>query len=186
VTASSSGIPLGSSRDVPRQPSRETHSGHAQESRSEAGMLYAGDEEYRELCAGRSPTLLLLGHQALGFLSYVEKVKKLHSERSLLFPFPRRREVVRRGDAVGQWHQRHCRKVGVSGKKPLHSFRHTVVTRLIGVGVPQDKVMMIVGHTDSTVAGGIYTDRQMIPLTLLRDCLERLEYEVLDHARTHA
>lgn len=36
--------------------------------------------------------------------------------------------------------------------------------------------MMIVGHTDSTVTGGIYTDRQMIRLTLLQECLEKLHY----------
>ena len=35
--------------------------------------------------------------------------------------------------------------------------------------------MMIVGHTDAT-SGGIYTDRQMIPLTLLQECLEKLHY----------
>lgn len=115
----------------------------------------------------------------LGFLSYVEKLKKTHGEKSLLFPIPKKtrgRQTV--GDAVGKWHQRHCRKIGVTGKKPLHAFRHTVVTRLIGASVPQDKVQMIVGHTDSTVTGGIYTDRQMIPLTLLRDCLEKLDYRL--------
>jgi hypothetical protein len=37
---------------------------------------------------------------------------------------------------------------------------------------------MIVGHTDQTVTGGIYTDRQMIPLTLLQQCLEKLRYPV--------
>ena len=119
----------------------------------------------------------------LGFLSYVDQVRKGHGDESLLFPMPKKREIGRRltvGDAVGKWHQRHCRLVGVTGKKPLHSFRHTVVTRLIGAGVPQDKVMMIVGHTDSTVTGGIYTDRQMIPLTLLKECLEKLRYPTID------
>ena len=104
----------------------------------------------------------------------------MHGEKSLLFPLSKKikgRPTV--GDATGKWFQRHRELVGVTGKKPLHSFRHTVVTRLIGAGVPQDKVMMIVGHTDSTVTGGIYTDRKMIPLALLKECLEKLHYPTL-------
>jgi integrase len=144
-----------------------------------------GTRVKNEASQRRTPLHSHLVH--LGFLAYVEKVKKLHGEKSLLFPIPKKtrgRQTV--GDAVGKWHQRHCRKVGVTGKKPLHSFRHTVVTRLIGAGVAQDKVQMIVGHTDSTVTGGIYTDRQMIPLTLLQQCLEKLEYQSLSLTKKHA
>jgi hypothetical protein len=47
-----------------RHPSRKAHSGHAEESRSEAWRLYASDEEHRQLCVRRSPALLLMGHQA--------------------------------------------------------------------------------------------------------------------------
>jgi integrase len=117
-----------------------------------------------------------------GLLSYVDQIRKRHGDKSLLFPLSKKtkgRTTV--GDATSKWFQRHRELVGVTGKKPLHSFRHTVVTRLIGAGVAQDKVQMVVGHTDSTVTGGIYTDRTMIPLTLLKKCLEKLHYPTLDH-----
>lgn len=115
-----------------------------------------------------------------GLLAYVGQVRKKYGDKSLLFPLSKKiRGRATVGDATGKWFQRHRELVGVTGKKPLHSFRHTVVTRLIGAGVAQDKVQMIVGHTDQTVTGGTYTDRQMIPLTLLRDCLEKLRYPTL-------
>ena len=81
-----------------------------------------------------------------GFLSYVAQVKAKHGKDSLLFPL--REKIKGRmtvGDACSKWFQRYREKIGVKGKKPLHSFRHTVVTRLISAGVPQDRVMMVVG-----------------------------------------
>jgi len=117
----------------------------------------------------------------LGLLAYVAEIRKKRGDKSMLFPISAKtigRSTV--GDATTKWFQRLRKSVGVKGNKPLHSFRHTVVTRLIAAGVAQDKVMMIVGHTDQTVTGGIYTDRQMIPLTLLSECLEKLRYPSLE------
>jgi integrase len=115
----------------------------------------------------------------LGLLSFVAQVKAKHGNDSMLFPLRARikgRPTV--GDACSKWFQRFREDVGVKGKKPLHSFRHTVVTRLISAGVPQDRVMMVVGHTDPTITGGVYTDRSAIPLTLIKEAIEKLEYPI--------
>ncbi|MBS0167550.1 MAG: site-specific integrase [Nitrospira sp.] len=82
------------------------------------------------------------------------------------------------GDAVGKWFNRLKAEVGVHGRKPLHSFRHTMVTRLTSAGVPQDMREILVGHASAGVHGAIYTHREEITLTLLREHLEKLRLPI--------
>ncbi len=116
---------------------------------------------------------------ALGFLDYLKQRK---GEGQLLFPPSKK--VKRKGkggrptpgDAVGKWFTRLRKLTGVTGRKLLHSFRHTVVTRLTSAGVPQDMREILVGHASSTVHGQVYTHREQIPLKLLQEHLEKLQY----------
>ena len=73
----------------------------------------------------------------LGLLQYRDRRKSEHSV--LLFPpSPKVKGRPTPGDAVGKWFHRVRLIHGVTGRKPLHSFRHTMVTRLAAAGVPQD------------------------------------------------
>lgn len=112
----------------------------------------------------------------LGFLEYVERRRKEGS--ALLFPpSPKVKGRPTPGDAVGKWFHRLRLEQGVTGRKPLHSFRHTAVTRLAAAGVPQDIREILVGHASDTVHGQTYLHRDAMPLKLLKDNLEKLDYQ---------
>lgn len=82
------------------------------------------------------------------------------------------------GDSIGKWFLRLRREVGVKGRKPLHSFRHTFITRLASAGVPQDMREILVGHASSGVHGQTYMHREEISLALLKGHLEKLKLPV--------
>lgn len=82
------------------------------------------------------------------------------------------------GDSIGKWFLRLRREVGIQGRKPLHSFRHTAITRLVSAGVPQDMREILVGHASQNVHGQTYTHREEISLALLKGHLEKLKLPV--------
>ena len=118
----------------------------------------------------------------LGLLDYISDRRR--RKQTQLFTKPARenkrgsgRDTV--GDSVGKWWARLLKSVNVKGNKNLHSFRHTVVTRLTAAGVPQDIREILVGHAAGNVHGQIYTHREQIPLSLLRQHLEKLDFKRL-------
>lgn len=111
----------------------------------------------------------------LGFLEYVERRRRENS--ALLFPpSPKVKGRPTPGDAVGKWFHRLRLEQGVTGRKPLHSFRHTAVTRLAAAGVTQDIREILVGHASDSVHGQTYLHRDAMPLKLLKDHLEKLDF----------
>ncbi len=114
----------------------------------------------------------------LGFLDYCQR-KKADGSALLFPPSPKVKGRRTTGDAVGKWFHRLLLQHSVTGRKPLHSFRHTVITRLVGAGVPQDMREILVGHASDTVHGQTYTHREEIPLTLLQSHLEKLDFSRL-------
>ena len=112
-----------------------------------------------------------------GFLRYVEETKKGRHSR-LFYQLEKNRNGY--GDAVGKWFGRHLNKIGITDPaKVIHSFRHTVVTRLTAAGVPQDMREVIVGHAAENVHGQTYVHREGIPLALLMEHLEKLDFRGL-------
>ena len=111
----------------------------------------------------------------LGFLDYVKIVKAAGHTR--LF------HSLTRGangfsDPVGKFFGRLVRKVGITDPAiVLHSTRHTGISRLTGAGVPQDIREILVGHAAAGVHGQTYVHRDQLPLSLLRDGLEKLRYD---------
>lgn len=111
-----------------------------------------------------------------GILKYVGETKKTKHTR--LFPML---EKGRNGygDAVGKWFGRYLNKLGITDpSKVIHSFRHTVVTRLTAAGVPQDMREVLVGHAAENVHGQTYVHREAIPLSLLQTHLEKLIFRI--------
>ncbi|MBA3754401.1 MAG: hypothetical protein H0X01_09750 [Nitrospira sp.] len=53
------------------------------------------------------------------------------------------------------------------------------MTRLTAAGVPQDMREMLVGHTSNTVHGQVYVHRDKMPLTMLKEHLEKLDFRPL-------
>jgi integrase len=80
---------------------------------------------------------------------------------------------------VSKWWANHLKHCKVEGRKNMHSFRHTVVTRLTAAGVPQDMREMLVGHASNTVHGQVYVHRDKMPLGMLKEHLEKLDFRPL-------
>jgi integrase len=113
----------------------------------------------------------------LGFLDYVARMRKANHFR--LFP------QLKKGqngysDPCGKWFGRLVTKCGLTDPAlVLHGLRHGGITKLHAAGVADDVVKMLVGHSDQTVHGQTYLHRNLIPLKLLRDGLEKLRYDIV-------
>jgi integrase len=110
----------------------------------------------------------------LGFMDYVERMRKAGHVR--LFP------DLKKGkngfsDAPGTWLARIIGKT-VSNDPALvvHSLRGGGITKLHGVGVSDNVIKYLVGHQDGGVHDSHYVKRDLIPLRLLQEGIDRLDY----------
>lgn len=118
----------------------------------------------------------------LGFLQYVQTIKDGGHTR--LFP-KLKHGANGYSDSVGKFFSRLVTKAGLHDPAlVLHSLRHGGITKLHAAGVQANHVEMLAGHTSNTVNGSTYTHRENIPLSLLRDGLEKLRYDVVLTALT--
>jgi integrase len=112
----------------------------------------------------------------LGLLEYVNQTRATGALR--LFP-----QLTHGGngygDAVGKVFARHLKQVGiVDPGKVLHSLRHTAITRLHSRGVSQNIAEALVGHAANTVHGSVYLHRNALPMSLLKEGIEALDFNV--------
>lgn len=119
---------------------------------------------------------------ALGFMEYVERIRQ--SGHTRLFP-QLKKSANGFSDAVGKWFSRVVTKVGLTDPAlVLHSFRHGGITKLHSAGVPHNTVEILAGHAAQNVHGQTYVHRERLPLSLLRDGLEKLDYSGVVKALT--
>lgn len=147
------------------------------------GILYfnfsdEGDEQGLKNAESRRKVPIHSSLITLGFLEYVRSEKETDSTR--LFPTLKKGKSTF-ADATGKWYARLLKKVGLKDKSlVLHGLRHTFITRLSDAGVPEKVKMMLAGHAAQGVHGKVYDHRERVPMKLLQDGLERLQYpEVL-------
>lgn len=111
----------------------------------------------------------------LGFMAYVEGIRQGGHVR--LFP------DLKKGhngfsDPVGKWWSRLATKCDVIDPGVvLHSLRHGGITKLHAAGVSREVVEVLAGHAADNVHGRVYVHREKLPLSLLREGLEKLRYE---------
>lgn len=112
---------------------------------------------------------------ALGFMDYI---KGLRHQRGITRVFPQlTKSKGTYGNAVGKWYTRLIREVGLGDKGlVLHGLRHSFITRLSDVGVSEKLRMTLAGHASQGVHGRIYDHRQRVPMKLLQEGIERLQY----------
>jgi integrase len=113
--------------------------------------------------------------QALGFMTYAQHVKAMGQE--YLFPYLIDGQNGR-GKNAGRQFSKLLDKHGITDdRKVLHSFRHSVITRLHSKNANPAHVMQITGHkgeAGQTVHFGTYTHD--VGLKALADTLEKLSY----------
>ena len=61
----------------------------------------------------------------------------------------------------------------------LHSLRHGGISKLHGAGCPHSTVELLAGHSAGNVHES-YIHKDTLPLSLLRDGLEKLRYEEIE------
>lgn len=113
--------------------------------------------------------------QALGFMAYAEHVKAIGQE--YLFPYLVDGQNGRGKNAGRQFTKLLDKRGFKDDRKVLHSFRHSVITRLHSTGANAAHVMQITGHkgeAGQTVHFGTYTHD--VGLKALADTLEKLSY----------
>ncbi len=59
----------------------------------------------------------------------------------------------------------------------LHSLRHGGIYKLHAAGAPHNVVEVLAGHAASGVHGKVYEHRELLPMSLLREGLEKLRYD---------
>lgn len=83
------------------------------------------------------------------------------------------------GDSVSKWLAQLRKRVGINGKgKVMHSFRDTVITRLLSAGCSEDLRKVLTGHSAGDVHGDVYVKRDQISMVLLKEKMELLKLPV--------
>lgn len=81
----------------------------------------------------------------LGFLDYVEQIKKSPVANSLWPDLPKRNE--RSGGYFSQWFGEYLKTLQLNGEVDFHSFRHTVRTQLVIKGASEIAIDRLLGHS---------------------------------------
>lgn len=116
------------------------------------------------------PTLI-----SMGFLGYVEKLKKENQQR--LWPNLSFTRSNGYGGAFGKWYGHYSRKfITEDRKKVFHSFRHSLIDNLKQQEVDQKIIEAIDGHKDNSMTGGLY-GKAYKPQVLLK-ALRKLDYAI--------
>ncbi len=122
---------------------------------------------------------------ALGFVDYVNCLQKAGYKK--LFPHLQ--------DGKNGYKKNMCRMFGeyldlpevdiVDPLKVFHSFRHTVVTKLTGVGVNEGLKRAMVGHDidTKTSAHDDYTHLDALTIPNLQTAINKLQYEGIDFSK---
>jgi integrase len=112
--------------------------------------------------------------RALGIEAFSKRQLVLGQPR--LFPeLPLGREGP--GQVASKWYKRYRDRCGVAdSKKPFHSFRHTVWTRLSRQGCPDYEIDDLIGHESTTIGSKRYRSR-LLPEHLAQT-VEKLHFDV--------
>lgn len=95
-----------------------------------------------------------------------------------LFPQLTRGKSNPLGDSVGKWFAR-TEEDERFERFPIDALQHSAsgITRLSNIGVPEKIRMMITGHASQGIHGQVYDRRERVPMKLLQEGLERLQYD---------
>ena len=115
------------------------------------------------------PTLL-----ELGLLDHVEAMREEGHER--LFPDLKRNTKNGYGDRVSKWFGRWKKnKSGIDDKrKVLHSFRHTVSSRLMHADAQEFQIAQLLGHENESITTGRYGSK--LDVGLLAGIVRKLDF----------
>jgi hypothetical protein len=115
----------------------------------------------------------------LGFIEFVEGVRRAHDDSTWLFP-----EIApdRKGGASAwtKWFSRYIRAHGINDKNNVfHSLRHNFKDALRAAKVPEDLNDALIGHSTRGSVGRSYGARDIViryRMPTLIDAISRIKY----------
>ncbi len=123
----------------------------------------------------------------LGFLKYVEDVRRHHGEKAFLFPLIAPVQGRAGVAAWSKWFGRYLRAQGVTDTaKVFHSFRHGFKDALRQGKVNQETHDALTGHAQASTVSGGYGAKEMLArfgVEVLRTAVAKVAYRGLDLSR---
>jgi integrase len=120
----------------------------------------------------------------LGFLRFVEDVRKRDGDKAFLFPLIATEKGRAGVKAYSKWFGRYLRAHGVTDKaKVFHSFRHGFKDALRQGRVSQEVHDALTGHAQASTVSGGYGAKEMLArfgVNVLRDAVAKVAYPGLD------
>jgi integrase len=114
----------------------------------------------------------------LGFVKYVDYIKKLGEER-VFYELSKIRNKYQK--YVGRFfNDKYLKKIGLkdTGRKvSFHSFRHLVETHLTNQNVNPRMIDRLQGHSQKGVGGSVYM-KGVRPEVLMKECVEKIDYGI--------
>ena len=102
----------------------------------------------------------------LGLLDYVKQIQNQNQEK--LFRNLKKMKSTGYGTIISHWFARYLKRLGIKKKgKNFHSFRHTVVNKLITKKVYEPFIKELIGHSHGSITLDVYGGRK--PLSVLSD-----------------
>jgi integrase len=123
----------------------------------------------------------------LGFLKFVEDVRKRDGEKAFLFPLIATDKGRAGVKAYSKWFGRYLRAQGVSDTaKVFHSFRHGFKDALRQGKVSQEIHDALTGHAQASTVSGGYGAKEMLArfgVKVLKSAVAKVAYRGLDLSR---
>jgi integrase len=123
----------------------------------------------------------------LGFLKFVEDVRRQHGDTAFLFPLIAPAQGRAGVAAWSKWFGRYLRAQGVTdATKVFHSFRHSFKDALRQGKVNQEIHDALTGHSQASTVSGGYGAKEMLArfgVAVLREAVEKVAYRGLDLSR---
>ena len=139
-----------------------------------------GDEETRvkNSYSERDIPLHSVLVETLGFVKYVNHIKKMNKER-VFWELPKVGNKYQKN--VGRFfNTKYLKKVGIKDgirKVSFHSFRHSVETHLTNQNVNPRFIDYLQGHSSQDTGGNIYM-KGIKPDVLLKECVSKMDWGI--------
>jgi len=108
----------------------------------------------------------------LGLLGYMKQIQNQNQEK--LFPNLKKMRSTGYGTMISRWFAKYLKKLGIKKKgKNFHSFRHTVVNKLITKKVYEPFIKELIGHSHGSITMDVYGGKKPLDI-LLNECVIKI------------
>ena len=108
----------------------------------------------------------------LGLLDYVKQMQNQNHLK--LFPNLKKMKSTGYGTVISRWFAKYLKKLGIKKTgKNFHSFRHTVVNKLITKKVYAPFIRELIGHSHGSITMDVYGGKKPLDI-LLKECVIKI------------